>query len=260
MSVYIIKDDDYEKEELDEEEEVEVDLEVEEEEEDIDEDDEVEEEEEDIDEEDDIDVEVDVEVDVEDIDEEINDDVLLDDVLDDDNDNFELDLRDNIIEQSFNKQKKVKVQRYCKSLKELELRKNHDLQLNNYLFEKILSKYTSGHNAKKFTEISECNKDVLYQLCGKFMKKDYPFADLYKEIKNGIADWDSKTYSKEVEEETHELNIMTVKLTVSEGLYQCSKCKSKKTFSRQVQTRSADEGMTSIIQCSECNKVWREYA
>ena len=93
-----------------------------------------------------------------------------------------------------------------------------------------------------------------------FNAAKYAFSELYKEVKENKPHWDCNTFYKEKEEELHDINIMTVKLTVSEGLYQCGRCKSKKTFSRQVQTRSADEGMTSIIQCSECNKVWREYA
>lgn len=34
--------------------------------------------------------------------------------------------------------------------------------------------------------------------------------------------------------------------------YPCKNCKSKKTYSQQVQTRSADEGMTTFVICLEC--------
>jgi DNA-directed RNA polymerase subunit M/transcription elongation factor TFIIS len=173
----------------------------------------------------------------------------------------ELDLKDIMqFESSSNKRKRITIQKYCKSLKEFEPRPVHSVSLTPYSKEKIIGLYTSEHNSKQFSSVCETDVSKLYQLCGKFIKKEYAFSELYKEVKENKPHWDCNTFHKEKEEEQHDINIMTIKLTVSEGLYQCGRCKSKKTFSRQVQTRSADEGMTSIIQCSECNKVWREYA
>lgn len=37
----------------------------------------------------------------------------------------------------------------------------------------------------------------------------------------------------------------------------CRKCKSNKIFYTEVQTRSADEPMTTIYQCLECNSKWK---
>lgn len=44
--------------------------------------------------------------------------------------------------------------------------------------------------------------------------------------------------------------------SVSDGVIQCKKCKSYKTFSCQVQTRSSDESSTTIARCMICNKSW----
>jgi len=41
------------------------------------------------------------------------------------------------------------------------------------------------------------------------------------------------------------------------GLYQCSKCKSMKTTYYQLQTRSADEPMTTFVTCVNCGKRWK---
>lgn len=43
---------------------------------------------------------------------------------------------------------------------------------------------------------------------------------------------------------------------VEEGVVQCFKCKSFKVFSIAVQTRAADEAITTISQCTECNNKW----
>lgn len=44
---------------------------------------------------------------------------------------------------------------------------------------------------------------------------------------------------------------------VQDGMHTCGKCKKKKTFSYQLQTRSGDEPMTSFIECVTCGNHWR---
>jgi DNA-directed RNA polymerase subunit M/transcription elongation factor TFIIS len=41
------------------------------------------------------------------------------------------------------------------------------------------------------------------------------------------------------------------------GLFRCGKCKSKKTTYYQMQTRSADEPMTTFVTCMECSNKWK---
>lgn len=42
-----------------------------------------------------------------------------------------------------------------------------------------------------------------------------------------------------------------------EGMFKCGKCKSKKTSYYQLQTRSADEPMTTFITCKNCGNRWK---
>jgi len=42
-----------------------------------------------------------------------------------------------------------------------------------------------------------------------------------------------------------------------EGMFKCGKCKSKKTSYYQLQTRSADEPMTTFITCKGCGNRWK---
>ena len=41
------------------------------------------------------------------------------------------------------------------------------------------------------------------------------------------------------------------------GVFTCGKCRSKKTTYYQMQTRSADEPMTSFVTCLSCGKRWK---
>ena len=152
------------------------------------------------------------------------------------------------------------IQRYCKSLKDFVPRTVQTFtEPSEYLVKSIFSQYTSDNNARKFASVCPKDRDAIYQLCGKLIHKEYSFSTLRDEVARKVPMWSSSTFKRQYDEETQDIQVMTTKLPIVEGLYQCSKCKSKKTFSRQVQTRSADEGMTNIIQCAECNKVWREY-
>jgi transcription elongation factor S-II len=42
-----------------------------------------------------------------------------------------------------------------------------------------------------------------------------------------------------------------------EGQFKCGKCKSKKTDYYQMQTRSADEPMTTYVTCMACGNRWK---
>lgn len=42
-----------------------------------------------------------------------------------------------------------------------------------------------------------------------------------------------------------------------DGMFKCGKCKSLKTTYYQMQTRSADEPMTTFVSCLNCNHRWK---
>tara|TARA_B100001094_G_C17866399_1_gene639944 strand:+ start:239 stop:769 length:531 start_codon:yes stop_codon:yes gene_type:complete len=46
-------------------------------------------------------------------------------------------------------------------------------------------------------------------------------------------------------------------VNIEEGAFQCRRCGSKKTTYYQMQTRSADEPMTTFVQCTECPARWK---
>ena len=56
-----------------------------------------------------------------------------------------------------------------------------------------------------------------------------------------------------------ELNIEKNKMMDDDydGQFKCGKCKSKKTDYYQLQTRSADEPMTTYVTCKNCGNRWK---
>ena len=44
---------------------------------------------------------------------------------------------------------------------------------------------------------------------------------------------------------------------VTEGEFQCFKCKSRKILQTQKQMRSADEPMTTFFFCADCGNRWK---
>lgn len=68
-------------------------------------------------------------------------------------------------------------------------------------------------------------------------------------------------YAKSVEDAVHkemqkEYLIRKAKEDLV-GFFTCQKCKSKKTTYYQLQTRSADEPMTTYVSCLNCSKRWK---
>ena len=77
-----------------------------------------------------------------------------------------------------------------------------------------------------------------------------------KQIKSGKIGWKSSTY-KDISGRLEEFdNYLVTPFEVVEGVSQCGKCQSKKTWSVQKQTRSSDEPMTTFSRCVECGNQW----
>ena len=51
--------------------------------------------------------------------------------------------------------------------------------------------------------------------------------------------------------------IYTNQNSIYTDIYQCNKCKERKCSYYQLQTRSADEPMTTFITCINCGKKWK---
>lgn len=79
---------------------------------------------------------------------------------------------------------------------------------------------------------------------------------LYRISKNKTL-WNHPRYDtirNDIEEQD---NFSSRPIEVEEGVMECFKCGSKRTISFQKQTRSADEGFTTFVQCVQCKSRWK---
>ena len=51
--------------------------------------------------------------------------------------------------------------------------------------------------------------------------------------------------------------IFSNRTDISTDIYQCNRCKARKCTYYQLQTRSADEPMTTFVTCLNCGKRWK---
>ncbi len=67
-------------------------------------------------------------------------------------------------------------------------------------------------------------------------------------------------YAKAAEMKIHKemrKEYMSREIKNQEGFFTCGRCRSKKTTYYQLQTRSADEPMTTFVSCLNCDRNWK---
>jgi DNA-directed RNA polymerase subunit M/transcription elongation factor TFIIS len=106
---------------------------------------------------------------------------------------------------------------------------NHKIG-NKYLLKRVLNK--------------EINEFVLAELSPKSL-----FPEKWQEYVS--------THGDELLQEKQRQLIMQPDTTNTEGIFTCGRCKSNKTTYYQMQTRSADESLTTFVTCLKCNNRWK---
>ncbi len=109
----------------------------------------------------------------------------------------------------------------------------------------------------------ESDKSFVYQIMGQIYS--YGFDDVFASLIDTSTP-NTPIYDKEINvwlaspglsnAQTQSMIILDIrksKLDVGEGIYTCGKCSSTETIYFQTQTRSADEPMTTTVQCINCN-------
>lgn len=109
-------------------------------------------------------------------------------------------------------------------------------------------------------KLAKCNEAyatyLLYEIFTDYLVSP-KVTDIFCNVKQRNIGWNHtffKTFQKEQEEYDQ---FLVSPPEVEEGVIQCSRCGSKKTFSFSKQTRRADESATVFVRCAECGKSFR---
>lgn len=79
---------------------------------------------------------------------------------------------------------------------------------------------------------------------------------LLEMVKNGRYEWNSAEYDDEKQKQIDEIKFAMCPYEFVDGVDQCKRCKNWQVFKFQLQTRSADEGMTTFAKCATCKHSW----
>jgi len=109
---------------------------------------------------------------------------------------------------------------------------------------------------EKCSDDEEMYTWCVYQVVGLLLQNLGKMKEIAKNVKEGKIGWESETYDS-ISSKISEFDEYLVKpFEVVEGISECGKCHSKKTWSVQKQVRSSDEPMTTFSRCVECGNQW----
>lgn len=133
---------------------------------------------------------------------------------------------------------------------------------NGEILEKHLYNATITLAKQKEIPLQKSNSDFqqLYaKIAYEVLNSNSPIKKLIEELKEGQLFWKAARFQSLIRNREAEENLMDQE--VEDGIHQCNSCGSKKTKSCSIQTRSADEGMTVFVKCTnpKCGKMWKQY-
>jgi len=100
-------------------------------------------------------------------------------------------------------------------------------------------------------KISTCNKDLVEKIKTKKIKSRKLTYMTHQEM-------NKKKWDKLIQEKIkRDKNLTNDSLCASTDEFKCYKCKQRKCTYYQLQTRSADEPMTTFITCLNCGNKWK---
>ena len=134
--------------------------------------------------------------------------------------------------------------------------------MNTELGKKILS--TVVKNEKNIDIINSYIKkfstpenyiSYVYQAAGMIMT-DKDLKKSAANLKKGLIGWKSPVYDEIAGKIQEHDEYLAHPFEIVEGVTECGKCGSKRTWNVQKQTRGQDEPMTTFSRCVECGNQW----
>tara|TARA_B100000965_G_scaffold222325_1_gene186024 strand:- start:1183 stop:1704 length:522 start_codon:yes stop_codon:yes gene_type:complete len=122
---------------------------------------------------------------------------------------------------------------------------------------KILKKWENEHFVNLYLQKLKTiifnlkNEEVYKKLTNKEIKAHELAFMSHQDMRPDL--WNELIELKKIKDE----NKFSPKIEASTDDFTCSKCKSKKCTFYQLQTRSADEPMTTFVTCLDCGNRWK---
>jgi DNA-directed RNA polymerase subunit M/transcription elongation factor TFIIS len=116
-------------------------------------------------------------------------------------------------------------------------------------FEKYIYDYSS-----KFQDEENIYIESIYDVIND-ISSEIPLKDILINIKNAKLKWSNVYFNDMITDEIDQDNFIKNPFEIEEGVLECN-CGSKKVFSYQKQSRSADEPMSTYATCIKCKAKW----
>jgi len=137
-----------------------------------------------------------------------------------------------------------------------DFQENCNISLNSFI-KKEANKKTI---AKMLWRISDQDYEYANYLCFEILAEylcSFKLNDVISNVKQKKIGWEHSTFESFEKKQEEYDNFLTNPPEVQEGVIECHKCGSKKTFSFSKQTRRADESATVFVRCSNCNNTFK---
>ena len=143
----------------------------------------------------------------------------------------------------------------------MEMRTNAKRALSLYVKKEKNVKVIEKHIlntciAKKCTPIEESYKQLVISVCVQIQQGN-SLQDVLDTIKQGNVLWDDTSMSEYKHKLEEQDNFLENPFEIEDGVIECNKCGSKRTYSYTKQTRSGDEATTVFSVCAECGAKWK---
>jgi len=138
------------------------------------------------------------------------------------------------------------------------------MSINVDSVKQIMRKYIKNENSVEILEnnirkVSSGQDEytrILYDVLVLIREKE-PLSNILQMVKDKKVCLNSSNFESIYTEVSEKDNFLDNPFSVEEGVLECGKCGSKRSFSYSKQVRRSDEGFTTFCLCAQCGTRWR---
>lgn len=122
--------------------------------------------------------------------------------------------------------------------------------------------FKKKQNSERLVEFLKTNYSpeeveyLLYEIVVEYLYTDN-LHQVMEQVQKKEIGWNHPNFSQIRQDLQEEDDFIQNPPVVEEGVMECSKCHSKRTFSFSKQTRRSDESATVFVRCSNCNYTYK---